>query len=326
MFPGRRQEEMYLDHFGFQEPPFRLTPDTAFFCNYASHQEALNVLLVALSGGEGFIKVSGEVGTGKTLLCRKLLNTLGERYVSAYIPNPFLYPTGLLMAVAEELGLEVDRYDGMYLLFKRIGRRLMELKRQGKSVVLCLDEAQAIPDSSLECIRLLTNLETEKRKLLQVVLFGQPELDQRLSRYASRPLNQRITFSYHLQPLDRRGVGAYVRHRLNGAGYAGEALFTRGAVRTLHRASRGIPRLVNILCHKALMAVFGQGRRVVERRHVRQAVRDTESLQAFPSPPRFRFAYGSAVLLIALGTLAGSYYLVTHGGSRAADHVVAQVQ
>ena len=318
---------MYLEHFGLKETPFRLTPDTDFFCNYASHQEALNVLLIALSSGEGFIKITGEVGTGKTLICRKLLNTLGEQYVTLYIPNPYLFPTGLLMAIAEELGLEVDRYDAMYLLFKRITRKLIDLKREGKNVVLCLDEVQAIPDSSLECVRLLTNLETEKQKLLQVVMFGQPEFDQRLSRHMYRHLKQRITFSYYLAPLNRYCVDAYVNHRLHAAGYTEKKLFSYGAIRLLHRSTRGIPRLVNVLAHKAMMASYGQGQRTIKRRHVRQAIQDTESIQPFAQRPKFRLAYGSFIaLLVVVSAAVGSYYALHHMKASAADHIVAQAQ
>lgn len=318
---------MYLEHFGLKETPFRLTPDTDFFCSYATHQEALNVLLIALSSGEGFIKITGEVGTGKTLICRKLLNTLGKQYVTLYIPNPYLFPTGLLMAVAEELGMSVDRYDGMYLLFKRITAKLVELKREGKNVVLCLDEVQAIPDSSLECVRLLTNLETEKQKLLQVVMFGQPELDQRLSRHTYRQLKQRITFSYSLTPLNRYCVDAYVNHRLHTAGYTEKKLFSYGAIRLLHRSSRGIPRLVNVLAHKSMMAAYGQGEGTIKRRHVRQAVQDTESIQPFVPRPRFRLAYGSFIALLAVCTVIASYYVVHHMSSPGGgDHIVAQAQ
>lgn len=316
---------MYLEHFGLKESPFRLTPDTGFFCNYASHQEALNVLLIALSGGEGFIKITGEVGTGKTILCRKLLNTLDEQYETVYVPNPFLYPTGLLMAIAEELGLSVDRYDGMYLLFKRITQRLIELKRNGKSVVLCIDEAQSMPDSSLECVRLLTNLETEKQKLLQVVLFGQPELDHRLTRYASRQLKQRITFSYHLHPLNRHCVDAFINHRLRTAGYTGRRLFLSSAVKQLYTATGGIPRLVNVIGHKALMAAYGQGKGYVTRRHVKMAVHDTESVQPFLPRPRFRLAYGSFVAIIALSFVAGTYYLVSQIDVHAPVQIAAQM-
>jgi len=269
---------MYLQHFQLKEPPFTLTPDTDFFFNHGSHREALNVLLVALKGGEGFIKVTGEVGTGKTLLCRKLLNLVDDSIVSAYIPNPFLNPTALRMALAEELGIDFARNIGQHRLLALITGRLLELSAEGKQVVLLLDEVQAMPDDSLEALRLLTNLETEKRKLLQVVLFGQPELDVRLSQRKLRQLKQRIVFSYRLCPLDRRALGEYVQYRLHVAGYRGPELFNAPLIRQLYRSSRGIPRLVNLLCHKAMMSAFGMGDLRIKHCHLKLAARDTEDV------------------------------------------------
>ena len=296
---------MYLQHFGLSEPPFTLTPDTDFFFNHGSHQEALNVLLVALQGGEGFIKVTGEVGTGKTLICRQLLNLLDDNYVTAYIPNPFLNPTALRMALAEELGIEFARNIGQHRLLKLITGRLLELNSQGRQVVLLLDEAQAMPDESLKALRLLTNMETEKRKLLQVVLFGQPELDTRLAQRKLRQLRQRIVFSYQLRPLQRRVLDDYVQHRLLIAGYQGNALFSRGALKQLHRASRGIPRLVNLLCHKALMAAYGSGTMQVKRVHLLHAASDTEDVVG--RKPRW-LAVVSGLLGLAALTSAGLLY------------------
>lgn len=269
---------MYEQHFGLSEAPFSLTPDTGFFYNYPSHQEALNVLQVALYTGEGFIKVTGEVGTGKTLLCRKLLNTLGDDFVTAYIPNPILTPAALRQALADELGIRTARRTGQNRIVKLINERLMELKRKGKRVVVLLDEAQALPQDCLEAVRLLTNLETEKSKLLQVVLFGQPELDARLKDPSIRQLKQRISFSYKLQALNKNGVEGYVNHRLLTAGYNGPPLFTRRALGAVVRAGRGIPRLTSILCHKALLAAYGQGTDYVAIKHVRSAIRDTEDI------------------------------------------------
>ena len=271
---------MYEQHFGLSEAPFSLTPDTAFFYKYPSHQEALNVLTVALYTGEGFIKVTGEVGTGKTLVCRKLLNTLGDDFVSAYIPNPILTPAALRHALADELGIRTPRRTGQNEIVKLINERLMELKRDGKRVVLLLDEAQALPRDCLEAVRLLTNLETEKSKLLQVVLFGQPELDERLKEPSIRQLKQRISFSYKLQPLNKRSVEGYVNHRLRVAGYNGPPLFTPRALGVVARAGRGIPRLVSILCHKALLAAYGQGTDYVTTKHVRSAIHDTEDVES----------------------------------------------
>jgi MSHA biogenesis protein MshM len=299
---------MYLQHFQLKEPPFTLTPDTDFFFNHGSHQEALNVLLVALKGGEGFIKVTGEVGTGKTLLCRKLLNLVDDNIVTAYIPNPFLNPNALRMALAEELGIKFARNIGQHRLLALITGRLLELGAEGKQVVLLLDEVQAMPDDSLEALRLLTNLETEKRKLLQVVLFGQPELDVRLSQRKLRQLKQRIVFSYRLCPLDRRALGEYVQYRLHVAGYRGPELFNARLIRQLYRSSRGIPRLVNLLCHKAMMSAFGMGDLRIKHCHLKLAARDTEDV--LQKKPRWLAIASGLAGLVAL-TSASLLYAYT---------------
>jgi len=265
----------YLRHFGLREAPFGITPDTSFFYACRSTQEALNTLLIAISNGEGFIKITGEVGTGKTLLCRKFLATLDAGWTSAYIPNPDLEPRALVQQIAEELGVRVEPGVDQHHLLKGITRVLLDSARQGRRVVLCMDESQGMPLETLETVRLLTNLETEKRKLLQVVLFGQPELDRKLALESIRQLRQRITFQYSLRGLDREEIGAYAEHRLAIAGHAGAPLFDAGALRTLHRSSRGVPRLVNILAHKALLVVFGEGGRCAAKRHVLAAAGDT---------------------------------------------------
>lgn len=264
----------YVRHFGLREAPFSITPDTSFFFACRSIQEALNTLIVAVANGEGFIKITGEVGTGKTLLCRKFLSTLDSNSVTAYIPNPNLQPRALHLALAEELNLDAEKIEP-HRLDKEIMRRLLESARAGKRVVLCMDETQAMPLETLEAIRLLTNLETEKRKLLQVVLFGQPELDRKLDNEAVRQLQQRITFQYRLRALDLEESASYVAHRLVVAGYTGRSPFSGDALKVLHNASRGIPRLINILAHKALLLVYGEGGRLVERRHIRAAIQDT---------------------------------------------------
>ena len=271
---------MYLAHFGLAEMPFGLTPDTAFAFSTRAHQEALNTLLVAAESGEGFIKITGEVGTGKTLLCRRFLATLPARYVTCYLPNPNHTPRTLLFALAEELGESLPAASDEYTLLKKINDALLHLAAEGKRVVVCVDEAQALRHASLETLRLLSNLETEKRKLMQVVLFGQPELDRNLASESVRQLRQRITFQHVLRSLGRKEVADYVAHRLTIAGYSGEALFTNGALTELHAASRGVPRLVNILAHKSLLMVYGEGGRQAERRHVRCAVEDTPSASA----------------------------------------------
>ena len=267
---------MYLYHFGLRELPFTLTPNTNFYLGLAPHNEALAVLLTALKTGEGFIKVIGEVGTGKTLLCRKLLNEIPEHFVTAYIPNPYLKPDELRRAVAVELGVKQAQRMSTQLLTQRIQERLLELHRQGHSVVLILDEAQALPEESLEALRLFTNLETETRKLLQVVLFAQPELNSRLSEGKFRQLRQRITFSYELRAMTTLEVKHYIEHRLKVAGYKGAALFSSAVCKKLAKASRGIPRLVNVLSHKMLMLAFGEGQYKITRQHLNAAINDTE--------------------------------------------------
>ena len=266
---------MYEAHFGLRELPFGITPDTSFFFGSPRSQEALNTLLVAARTGEGFIKITGEVGTGKTLLCRKFMATLGEDFITAYIPNPYLEPRTLMLALADELELMLDRDVDQHHLLKTVTHHLLMLAGQGKRVLLCVDEAQALPLETMEALRLLTNLETEKRKLLQIVLFGQPELNRKLEHESIRQLAQRITFHYHLGPLGRDDLDYYITHRLRVAGYNGARLFSRRAIARLYRASGGIPRLVNILAHKALMLCYGQGRQEVGAAHVAAAARDT---------------------------------------------------
>jgi MSHA biogenesis protein MshM len=269
---------MYLEHFKFEESPFTLTPNTQFFCHLKGHQEALNTLLFSLRSGEGFIKIIGEVGSGKTLLCRKLLESLNEEFVTAYIPNPDLNPIELRRALARELGIDPLLLHDQHELLTRINHRLLELHGMGKKVVLLLDEAQALPLESLEAVRLLTNLETEKTKLLQVVLFGQPELDDHLSQNNFRQLKQRITFSCFLPKMSRDELDTYLFHRLATAGSTCGTLFTQNAKNILYEASKGIPRLVNILCHKALLVAYGQGEAKVDKKIMQSAIQDTEAV------------------------------------------------
>ncbi|MES2325315.1 MAG: AAA family ATPase [Pseudomonadota bacterium] len=287
---------MYTAHFGLREVPFGITPDTSFFFTSPHSQEALNTLLVAARTGEGFIKITGEVGTGKTLLCRKFMATLGDEFVTAYIPNPYLEPRTLMLALADELALALEKDVDQHHLLKAITLRLLDLAAKGKRVLLCLDEAQAIPVESLEALRLLTNLETEKRKLLQIVLFGQPELNRKLELDVIRQLAQRITFHYHLGPLTRDDLEYYLAHRLRIAGFTGARLFSRAAISRLYAASGGIPRLVNILAHKSLMLSYGQGKQQVSARHMRDAAKDTVSIKRRTWP-----WLGAAALLLAAG-------------------------
>lgn len=294
---------MYLYHFGLRELPFTLTPNTSYYFGLPSHKQAIEVLTLALKTGEGFIKVTGEVGTGKTLLCRKLLNELPDHFVSAYIPNPYLSPAELRLAVARELGVIFDGPVDQQEFTQRIQQRLIDIHRQGQAAVLIIDEAQALPVESIEALRLFSNLETESQKLLQVVLFGQPELDTKLALPELRQLKQRIGFSYQLSVMDLDQLTQYVRHRMQVAGYRGGEVFSTACCRKLFRASQGTPRLVNVLCHKALMLAFGEGKMQVTPTHMQLAVQDTEA--AIQSSTRLAwpllFSLLAGVLLLGAG-------------------------
>ncbi|MBD3812499.1 MAG: AAA family ATPase [Betaproteobacteria bacterium] len=304
---GGRHSLSYLAHFGLAEAPFGLTPDTDFFFASPPHQEALDTLLYALENGEGFIKIVGAVGTGKTLLCRTLLAELPRRCRALYLPNPALDPVGILCAVAEELGIKLTGQESYYRVHKAIQSRLIALARRGTRVVLILDEAQAISLESLETIRLLSNLETEKRKLLAIVLFGQPELDARLQ--AIPQLKTRISFHDRLRPLEREELVAYLSHRMARAGFESAVLpFNPRAVGLLYEASAGVPRVANVIAHKALMLAYGKGLHRVGGREMREAVRDTLAAKAVNRTARWML-----FVLAALGAsaaAAGWLYLI----------------
>jgi MSHA biogenesis protein MshM len=266
---------MYLQHFGLQSYPFSLTPDTQFYCALENHQNAYEVLMYGIKHHEPFIKIVGEVGAGKTLLCRRLLNELeSEEFVTAYIQNPDLSSMGLKRAFALELKIAESECRDDATLSSSITQKLIELSLANKRVVLIVDEAQAMPLETMESLRLLTNLETEKNKLLQVILFGQPELDTQLNQKQCRQINQRITFSYYLSSLNRFAVRSYLEHRLTTAGVS-KKVFTKGAMALLYKASGGIPRVINILAHKALIISYGKGLTRVSARAVRLAIYDS---------------------------------------------------
>jgi MSHA biogenesis protein MshM len=266
---------VYLSHFGLKELPFRITPDTGYAFESRSQREALNMLLVAQELGEGFIKVIGEVGTGKTLLCRRLLAKLAADTVTAYIPNPALRTRALLLALARELALDASERATEYELRVTLEQALLAHARAQRRVVIVLDEAQTLPLPTLEVLRLLSNLETEKTKLMQVVLFGQPELDRRLAKPSVRQLRQRIAFSARLSPMNDHETGEYLEHRMRVAGFTGGTAFSDRAVRVLCSATNGVPRLVNIVANKSLMLAFGRGARQVQGTDAWDAARDT---------------------------------------------------
>ncbi|MEP4891240.1 MAG: AAA family ATPase [Aliiglaciecola sp.] len=301
---------MYLYHYGIKELPFTLTPNTSYFFGLPSHKEALAVLITALKTGEGFIKVTGEVGTGKTLICRKLLNELPGDFVTAYIPNPFLSPAELRRSVANELNVALTDHSDQQEFTHRIQQALIHIHQQNKGVVLIIDEAQALPMESIEALRLMTNLETESRKLLQVVLFGQPELDEKLALPELRQLKQRITFSYNLRLMDADQVYQYVRHRMAVAGYKGQELFSKKCCERLFKASKGTPRIVNVLCHKALMLAYGEGKHQVSLEHVNLAINDTEAAFLPSKHLRLIFIIVGLILLALTATFVYESWLL----------------
>ena len=266
---------MYNQFYGFREPPFNITPDPRFLFFSDRHREAFNHILFGIRERKGFVQITGEVGAGKTTLCRAVLEELGPNHVTALILNPCLDTTQLLRTVLTEFGLQPGRSDRVECL-EMLNRFLLEQLEKGRDVVLLIDEAQDLDAELLEQVRLLSNLETDQRKLLQIVLLGQPELREKLDDRSLRQLRQRITVRYHLTPLDREEVERYIQHRLQVAGGNGRPAFTSWAVRSIHRYSGGIPRLVNAVCDKALLAGFVDGTDLLTRRQVRRAIRELE--------------------------------------------------
>lgn len=273
--PRRRPSAMYNDFYGFREAPFNITPDPRFLFFSARHQEAFNHLLFGIRERKGFIQLTGEVGAGKTTLCRALLEELGERYHTALVLNPVLTSTQLLRSILAELGLAVGRVDRARCLEELNGFLLGQVA-EGRDVVLIIDEAQDLSAELLEQVRLLSNLETDQRKLLQIVLIGQPELRDLLDQRRLRQLRQRITVRYHLGPLSFEETERYIRYRLLVAGANSRPTFSRWALWRIHRYARGVPRLINAIADKTLLAGYVAGADHLRGRHVRRAERELE--------------------------------------------------
>jgi len=279
---------MYLEYFGLRHQPFEALSNASVYIALPEHREAFNTVLFGLRSGEAFVKVIGEVGTGKTALCRNLLSRIGDEFIPVYLPNPALPRRDFLLTVADELGLDPRPDSNIHELHKSLRHALLTIAKHGKSVAIFVDEAQTMPDESLEELRLLSNLESNHGKLARVVLFGQPELDERLSGYSLRQLQQRIAWQARLEPLDLSTCRAYVRRRLKAAGAAQpDSIFTPAAIERIHRASGGIPRLINLLCHKSMLAVMSEGAYRAGRRHVGRALGDTEGARRWRTLPFF---------------------------------------
>ncbi len=299
---------MYYDHFGLKEAPFKITPNTDFFYSGANRGAVLEALMYAILTGEGIIKVVGEVGSGKTMLCRMLQDKLPETVENIYLANPSVAPEDILHVLAFELQLKLPKNADRIKVMQLLQDHLIKRHTEGKKVVIFVEEAQGMPIETLEEIRLLTNLETKQDKLLQIVLFGQPELDVNLNENKIRQLRERITHSFYLSPFDKSDIGPYIESRLRKAGYTGPPLFTPDALKLLSRASEGLVRRANILADKALLSTFSENSYQVTRKNVLAAIKDSEFSREMGKGHLFRrWLLRLAVLLILVG-LAGSLY------------------
>ena len=292
---------MYLEHFGLREAPFRITPHTEFFFSGANRGTTLEALMYAITAGEGMVKVTGEVGSGKTMLCRVLMERLPQTVEMIYLAVPSLTRDEMLAAIASDLEIDAAGANTTQLV-RALQERLIEIHAQGRQVVALIDEAHAMPLATLEEIRLLSNLETGKEKLLQIVLFGQPELDEHLALPHMRQLKERITHSFNLAPLPPRDVRDYVNFRLRAAGYHGPDLFGAEALRLIAEASEGLTRRINIYADKTLLAAFAAGTHTVSGDHARAAITDTQIVVNRRTTPR-RLAAVAATARVAGGVI-----------------------
>jgi len=294
---------MYLSHFGLNEPPFRITPHTDFFFEGANRGATLGALLYAISHEEGIIKITGEVGSGKTMLCRVLIERLPVNVETIYLANPSLSRDEILHTIADDLRVTIEGRRTTVLL-RALQEDLIKRYAAGKRVVVLIDEAHAMPLETLEEIRLLSNLESNRHKLLHIVLFGQPELDEHLALPNMRQIKERIIHSFKLEPLVRDDVTQYIEFRMRAAGYKGPSVFTSGSLKIISQASEGLTRRVNILADKSLLAAFADGTHQVTSKHARAAVRDSE----FKRRSRAKGVWAIAAAGAAAGLLVGLFF------------------
>jgi general secretion pathway protein A len=315
---------MYENFFGFKEKPFKLVPNPDYLFLSKIHEEALAHLNYALSQGDGFVEITGEVGTGKTTLCRAFLENLDEDTIAAYIFNPRLGPRQLIKTINDELGITY-RTDNTKDLIDNLNKFLMRQKIHRKKVILLIDEAQNLSRNVLEQLRLLSNLETNKEKLLQIILVGQPELSEALDSYELRQLGQRITLKYHLSPLNYRETIDYIQYRISIAAQKPGLKFDRAAYRPIYRYSQGIPRLINITCDRVLLTAFGLGRHKITGNIARASIKELKSrgvMKRFPMPDWRAAAAISTAAVVILAAAIFSQPLrkaVLSGAGRSAD-------
>jgi general secretion pathway protein A len=310
---GNANAVMYTDYFKLSEPPFSLTPDPRFLFMSERHREGLAHLFYGVQQPGGFVQLTGEIGSGKTTLCRCLIKQLPPETDIALILNPRLTVIELLATVCDELGIAYPaEAASVKILIDALNQRLLESHAKGRRTVLIIDEAQNLDEEVLEQIRLLTNLETSKEKLLQIILIGQPELLAVLKRRRLRQLAQRITARYHLLALSRSETRAYIQHRLLVAGRT-DSLFTGGAMRCVYRLSRGVPRAINIICDRALLGTYAMDKQRVSAGIVRRASRETRGI--LPWHRRYRFALIAGIVVIAAMLTAATFFLTPENRS-----------
>ena len=291
---------LYLEHFGLTEPPFRITPHTDFFFDGADRGATLEALIYAVLHDEGIVKVSGEVGSGKTMLCRVLMERLPPHVATIYLATASLAREEILHAIADDLELALSP-ERRSVALRELQQHLIALYAAGRRVVILIDEAHVMPEDTLEQVRLLSNLESNRHKLLQIVLFGQPELDQTLAKTELRQLRDRITHSFRMRPLALAEVAKYLSFRMRAAGYRGPEVFTPRAVRRIGRAADGLTRRINILADKALLAAYTENTHAITDRHVRAAVADSEFAASRRSWRPLAYLGAAAVAGIAVG-------------------------
>jgi general secretion pathway protein A len=301
---------MYLKHFNLSERPFSITPDPRFLYMSQRHREALAHLLYGLGEGGGFVQLTGEVGTGKTTMCRCLLEKVPDNVDLALVLNPKVTSIELIATVCDELGIEYQQKDAsIKMLTDVLNHYLLEAHAKGRRTVLIIDEAQNLSADVLEQIRLLTNLETSTQQLLQIILIGQPELRTLLQREDMRQLAQRVTARYHLEPVNREDTGAYIEHRLQICG-ATRPIFDKTAVDLIYKLSGGIPRLINVLCDRALLGAYTEGKLQIDKKIIRQAAKELLGGELQQSRTRLssRLLVGGPIVLILLGIALYIYW------------------
>ena len=301
---------MYYSHFGLSQAPFKITPNTEFFFNGGNRGPVLEALIYAITHGEGIIKVTGEVGSGKTMLCHMLPTRLPPHVETVYIANPSVSPEEILHTIAFELQLGVERAASRLEVMQALQDYLIKRHGEGKRVVVFVEESQSMPLATLEEIRLLSNLETKNDKLLQIVLFGQPELDDNLRQPHIRPLRERITHSFRLEPLAPGEIREYLMFRMRAAGYRGPDLFSNSVVGSIARASLGLTRRINLIADKALLAAFSENTHTVRSKHIEAAVRDSEFSQQPLRGAGARAGWAAALVAGGAALGIGSYALL----------------